>query len=167
VGLLDSYKAVNVPINVLIKSIAEYVVLPLIVGQSIRFVTMRTGSFEKVNKVLLNVSLLAMYYLIAVIFGNSSHAIEALGLAIALFMVAVYSYFSLRFGLTYGIGKAIKVNKKELIALVYAASANGALGMAVSLGAYGPEAAAGAVLAGPMGVLVLMILLVKIFKKLE
>ncbi|UXD22224.1 hypothetical protein IPA_02725 [Ignicoccus pacificus DSM 13166] len=159
------HKTVNVPIGMLVKAIAEYIILPLIVGQILRYVTLRSGSFEKVNKVLLDVSLLAMYYLIATIFGSASHAITSLGLAIAFFMVMVYVYYSIRFGMTYGIGKALGLNWKELIALVYAASVNGALGMAVSLGAYGPEAAAGAVLAGPLGVLVIMILLVKFFKK--
>ena len=158
------HKAVNVPIDILVKAIAEYIVLPLIVGQAIRFVSLRTGSFEKLNKALLDVSLIAMYYLIATIFGSASHAITSLGLAIALFMVMVYVYYSIRFGVAYGAGKVLKLRWDELIALVYAASVNGALGMAVSLGAYGPEAAAGAVLAGPLGVLVIMILLVKLFK---
>ncbi len=79
-------------------------------------------------------------------------------------MAMVYIYYSIRFGIAYGIGKTLKLRWSELVALVYAASVNGALGMAVSLGAYGPEAAAGAVLAGPLGVLIIMILLVKLFK---
>ncbi len=158
------HKTVNVPVGILVKAIAEYVILPLVVGQGLRFVTIRAGKFQQANKILLEVSLLAMYFLIATIFGNASKAILSLGFVIALFMVMVYLYYSIRFGITFSIGKLLRLKWEELIALVYAASVNGALGMAVSLGAYGPEAAAGAVLAGPLGVLVLMILLVKFFK---
>ncbi len=66
------HKAVNVPIGMLIKAIAEYIILPLIVGQAIRFISLNMGGFEKLNKALLDVSLVAMYYLIAVIFGSAS-----------------------------------------------------------------------------------------------
>ena len=62
------------------------------------------------------------------------------------------------------LSRTIKARAEEEISLIYSASVNGALGMAISVGAYGEKGAAGAVLTGPLGVLVLMILLLKVLK---
>ena len=160
------HKAVPVPVLRILKAIGEFIVLPLIVGRIIRYAVdnIESADFDKVNLYLIATSLCAIYYLIALVFALSASIIVSMIYTLALFMLAVYTYYAIRHGVAYAIGKAVRANRKELITLTFVGTANGALGMAISLGAYGPAAAAGAVLAGPLGVLVMMSLVVKVFK---
>jgi ACR3 family arsenite efflux pump ArsB len=156
---------IKVPINLLVASIIEYIVFPFTIGRIVRRVLEGSEHYPKMEKVLGVLSLIAMYILIFIIFGNASKVITSLGSLLALFMILVYVYYGIRFGLAWEFGKVIHMDLKERIAFLFSASVNGALGMAISIGAYGPKAAAGAVLAGPLGVLVEMALLVKLLSK--
>jgi len=161
-GYIILHKTIPVPVSRLLLSIAEFVVLPLIVGKMLRYIVEKFSDYDKVNIYLMGISLMAMYYLIALIFALSSGTILSMIVNVVIFMAMVYVYYALRHGLAYAIGKAVRASPKELIALTFVGTANGALGMAISLGAYGPSAAAGAVLAGPLGVLVTMSLVAKL-----
>ncbi len=154
---------VKVPVLLILKSIVMYILIPLIVARSLRFFL--KGKEEGANKVLLTLSLLSMYFLVGIVFMNSAKTLIALGLTFILFITTVYLYHAVRLGTAELVSKLMKVKREEMIAMLYSATVNGALGMAIALGAYGPVAAAGAVITGPLSVLVLMILLAKLLSR--
>ncbi len=151
---------IKVPVFLILKSVLLYIVLPLIVARFLRSLT--KGREERVNKILLALSLISMYFLVATVFINAAKILISLGLAFILFIVTVYIYHGCRFGIMDLASRVVRARKEERIALLYASTVNGALGMAVSLGAYGSVAAAGAIITGPLSVLVLMIALARL-----
>ncbi len=156
---------IRVPISLIFKSLVEYILLPFLAGQILRKFVEKKSDVKKVSKALMTTSLLALYYLIAVVFGASSNIITSRGLEVAIIAVTLFLYFGLRFTIAYVFGKVSKFSYPELVPLIYSASGNGAIGVAISLSAFGPLATTGAVLAGPLVLVVLMTAVLKILMK--
>ncbi len=159
---------VKVPLELILRALAMYILAPFIAGQALRAIVLRRGGmdwFLKVNTVLLAVSLLALYCLIAVVFGASASIIAGNSLTIALIAATLFAYFGFRFLLAALASRAAKLSYAEMVPLIYAATGNGAIGIAVSLSAFGPLATTGAVLAGPLVLVVLMTACLKMLLK--
>jgi len=158
------HRVVHVPLPLILKALLLYIAAPFALGQTLRFIVLRTSKtlMPKVNKLLLAVSLLALYYLITVVFGASSRIIASSSLEVAAITGSLFAYFGSRFGLAYAIGKLTKMSYREVVPLVYAATGNGAIGIALSLSAFGPLALTGAVLAGPLVLVILMTVCLKL-----
>ena len=158
------HAVVHVPVGLIVRALILYILTPFIVGQVLRRLVLRRGrgAYVRVNTVLLIVSLLALFYLIFVVFGASAHIIAGNPAAIAAITGALFAYFGSRFLIAYLAGRAAHFDYPRLVSLVYAATGNGAIGVAISLSAFGPVATTGAVLAGPLVLVVLMTVVLKI-----
>ncbi len=172
-ALLLLHRVVRVPAALLLKSLAMYIVAPFIIGQVLRLLVLhRAGggvvgleAYERVNRVLAAASLIGLYWLVGVVFGVSA-PILLRNIVLTVAGVAIlYVYFGSRFLIAGILGRASGLERRARIALVYAATGNGALGTAIALATFGPAATTGAVLAGPLVLITLMILAARLLSR--
>jgi len=172
-ALLLLHRIVHVPAGLLLKSLLMYIVAPFILGQILRHLVLRSSgkgvvgleAYERVNRVLALLSLLGLYWLVGVVFGVAAPIILR-NIVLTLIGVAIlYLYFGGRFAIADVLGRAARLERRARIALIYAATGNGALGTAIALATFGPAATTGAVLAGPLVLVTLMILAARILSQ--
>ncbi len=101
------------------------------------------------NARLATVSCLALYWLVAVVLGVAAPKLAKLVSAVAEAVALLMAFTLARFAAAKLLAATVGMERREEIALVFAASANGALGTALALAAFGPGAWVGAVIAGP------------------
>lgn len=166
------HRVASVPVGQIARSIALYILAPLAVGQTLRTIVTRHAStpveaaetLAEVNARLALVSCLALYWLVAVVFGTAAPVltrhISTAGGVVALLLVFTVA----RFLAAKALARLSGLPRRAEIALVFAASANGALGTAIALSAFGPEAGAGAVLAGPVAMLLAMTVVLRLYQ---
>ncbi len=165
------HRVVHVPLAPLARSIVLYIAAPFVVGQLLRRLVARgaTSPLEArerlaaVNARLATVSCLALYWLVAVVFGVAAPKLAKLVSAVAEAVALLMVFTLARFAAAKLLAATVGMEKREEIALVFAASANGALGTALALAAFGPGAGAGAVIAGPVAMLLAMTLVLKLY----
>jgi ACR3 family arsenite transporter len=170
--LLMLHKVVPIPAQRLVNSIVLYIILPFIVGQLLRsYIKARNKpygeiavreSLARVNTALAVVSCLSLYWLVGVVFGVAAPTVAKLGTQLTLAVTLLVAFTWLRFAIAAAVNRALSLPWSEAVAVLFAASSNGALGSALAVSVLGPEAGAGAVIAGPVIMFLSMIILLRL-----
>lgn len=164
------HRVVHVPVESLIRSIVLYIVAPFVFSQSLRLILARAaGSPEerayvlrRAGTALAVVSCLALYAVVGIAFGNAAPLIIKMYGTVAAILGILVAYNAARYLVAYAASLVLKAGYRERIALLYTASQNGALGMALAAGVAGVKALSGAVIAGPLTVLLTMSIAAKL-----
>ncbi len=165
------HRVVHVPVWPLVRSIVLYIAAPFAVGQALRRLVVRGAespleareALAVLGQRLAVLSCAALYWLVGVVFGVAAPKIVALASAVAEAVALILVFTAARFAVAKLLAAAARLGRREEIALVFAASANGALGTALALAAFGAEAGAGAVIAGPVVMLLTMIIVMRLY----
>ncbi len=165
------HRVVHVPVWPLVKSIVLYIAAPFAVGQALRRLVIRAAEspveareeLALLNQRLAVLSCAALYWLVGVVFGVAAPKIVALASAVAEAVLLIFAFTAARFLVAKLVSMAAGLGRREEVALVFAASANGALGTALALAAFGADAGAGAVIAGPVVMLLTMIIVMRLY----
>ena len=160
-------QVVQVPIIKLLKSLVVYVIVPLAIGQLTRYVVLRTGgkdALERLKEPLEALVLLGLFTMVFIIFGINAVVITQNPAMIVLGVIIMNIYSASRLLFAYLVGKALKFPLEHRIALTYSATYNMTTATAIGIATFGPMAAVGTVIGGPFAEMIHMILLVKIFE---
>ncbi len=155
------HTALQVPVSKIIESLILYIAVPLAIGQTLRKIVEKTtgsaitAAHTRITRLLTTVSLTALYYVIFTSFAASEHLVAQHPFAALLLAISLFAYFAARFATAHIIGLSMRLGRGERIALLYAASGNGAIGIALST-PLGEAALTGAAIAGPLVLVVLM-----------
>ena len=161
---------INAPVGKIIQSLVMYIVTPLIVGQALRATAERIAGTpldlpaSRLNRILVIVSLTALYYVIFVSFAACEPLIAKHVFATILLAASLFAYFGGRFAISYLAGLLARLDRRTRIALVYAATGNGAIGLALSA-PLGEAPLTGAAVAGPLVLVTMMAILARILAK--
>ncbi|BAA29982.1 TPA: arsenic resistance protein [Pyrococcus horikoshii] len=157
---------IQVPIEMLLKSLILYIITPLIIGQLTKYIILHwkgTDALISLKKPLIGISLIGMYWMIVVVFGINAKVIVERPELILIGAITMNIYFLLRAAIAYFIGKALDFPFEQNISLVYSTGSNMTLATAMAIGTFGPLAAVGTALGGPFSDMLLMIFFVKLF----
>lgn len=82
-------------------------------------------------------------------------------------IIIMNSYFFIRIGIAYTVGKALKFLTEQNISLVYSTGSKMTIATAIAISTFGPLAAVGTALGGPFSDMIIMMLFVRIFQKIK
>jgi len=171
--LLALHRVVHLPPAAVLRSILLFIAAPLVVAQTAKSLAYRLAgggvcgayAVEKLGTVLAWVSTLSLYAIIAVAFGNAAPLVARNAGYAAMLVATLLAYNGVRHGVAYAAARLLRLGYEEEVALVYVGSQNGALGMALAAGVGGVEALVGAVLAGPVAVILSMSIVARIYAR--
>ncbi len=171
--LLALHHVVHLPAVAVIRSILLFIVAPLAVAQAAKTIAYRAAgggvrgayAVEKVGLLFAWMSTLSLCAIIAVAFGNAAPVIARYAYYAALLVAALLAYNAVRHCVAFLAARLLRLNREDEVALVYVGSQNGALGMALAAGLGSVEALVGAVLAGPIAVILAMSAVAKIYAR--
>jgi ACR3 family arsenite transporter len=156
VGLLLGLSSIIVPWNTLFLSVMLYIVIPVVVAQTLRWWLLKSGGLEALNKVLeflSPISLLALLATLILLFGFQGEQILAQPLIILLLSIPILIQVYFNSGLAYFLNK--KLNVAHCVAgpsALIGASNFFELAVATAIVLFGFES--GAALATVVGVLI-------------
>ena len=156
VGLLLGVASVTVPWGTLLLSVALYIVVPVIVAQTVRRIAIGSGGQAALDAILARlgpVSLIALLATLALLFGFQGEQIVAQPLVIALLAVPILFQVYLNAGLAYWLNRA--TGEAHCVAgpsALIGASNFFELAVAAAIGLFGLKS--GAALATVVGVLI-------------
>jgi ACR3 family arsenite transporter len=156
VGLLLGLSSIIVPWNTLFLSVMLYIVIPVVVAQTLRWWLLKSGGLEALNKVLeflSPISLLALLATLILLFGFQGEQILAQPLIIVLLSIPILIQVYFNSGLAYLLNK--KLNVAHCVAgpsALIGASNFFELAVATAIVLFGFES--GAALATVVGVLI-------------
>lgn len=163
------HQVVPVPLRALLWSIAVYIAVPFVAAQALRAASARLlrrgGGRDPLEAPLGVVSCIALYAIVAIAFGNAAPLVLSDPAAMAAVIALLLLYNGARYLAAYAASRLLGLSREEGVAVIYAASQNGALGMALALGVAGIYGLIGAVLAGPVAVLLSMSIVAKILAR--
>ncbi len=160
-------QAVKVPLFSLFKSLAIYVVLPLIIGQITKYIVVKykgREALESLKTPLDALVLIGLFAMVFIIFGINGMVIINQPQMILYGLIIMNIYFLLRWSLAYVVGNLLKIPLEQNIALTYSSTYNMSISTAVGIATFGPMAGVGTVLGGPFAEMIQMILIVKFFE---
>ena len=160
---------VRVPVGILLKSIGLYIILPLVIGQAIKYGVIAFNGergLRALKRPLSYLSLLGLYWMVIEVFGINSKILLGMSWSMLGVLLLLYIYHIIRFGLAYFSGKWIGMPLDRRISLLYSASVNMTLSTALSIGIFGTIAGVGTILGGPLSEMVLMVLLASFMSKM-
>ncbi|ASJ09752.1 sodium:proton symporter [Thermococcus siculi] len=164
------HAVIQVPVDVLLKSLVLYIITPLIIGQLTKYAVLRWKGVDALmflKKPLVGVSLLGMYWMVVVVFGINGKVIVERPELILVGAIIMNVYFLLRAAIAYFSGKALSFPFEQNVSLVYSTGSNMTLATAIAIGTFGSLAAVGTALGGPFSDMLLMILFVRFFNLLK
>ncbi len=164
------HTVIKVPIWLLLQSLILYIITPLVLGQILKYATLKYKGEEILNRMkepLVGLSLLGLYWMVTEVFGINGLMIAKKPEIIAIGAIVMNVYFLIRFALSYFSGKALKFPLDQNISLVYSSGSNMTIATAIAIGTFGSLAAVGTALGGPFSDMILMILLVRVFNKIR
>jgi ACR3 family arsenite transporter len=162
------HSMINVPIYTLFEAIVLYVIIPLGVGQTLKYFILRykgQEGLEKIRDSLSLLSLIGLYWMVMEVFGMNGSILLKLSFTTVGLIAFMYLYNLSRFGIAYYAGKLAKLPKDRIISLFYSSTTNMTLSTAVAIGAFGAIAGIGTILVGPFSEMILMILFVKLLRR--
>ncbi len=165
-ALLNS--VIHVPTQLLLNSILWYVIVPLAVGQTIKYLTLWWKGEDGLNALkrpLSYLSLLGLYWMVLEVFGINSKALLSIPGQMLGVLVLMYIYHIVRFATAYYAGKFFRMPMDRIVSLVYSASVNMTMSTAISIATFGTIAGVGTILGGPLSEMVLMVLMVGLLAK--
>ena len=158
---------VFVPVYTLLKSLLIYIIIPLALGQLTKYLVAKLknkDALENLKAPLEGLSLIGVFLMVFIVFGINGKTIFKEPLFILYGAVIMNVYFFLRWSLAYLVGKLFSFPIEQNVSFTYSSSYNMTISTAIGIAVFGPMAAVGTVLGGPLSEMIQMILLVKFFQ---
>ena len=163
------HAVIKVPMYLLFKSITLYVLVPLAAGQTLKyFVLWIKGNegLEVLRRPLSFLSLLGLYLMVIEVFGINSQAVLSMSVEVIALIALMYVYHLTRFSISYYAGKIVGMPADRRVSLAYSSCVNMTMSTAIAIATFGTLAGVGTIFAGPFSEMILMIALVKVFRKI-